>query len=180
VVQDGSIAYVRLPAIADQLPAGTSWVKTNTRHPRGSVDLDQFHQLTGSDPRNTLDLLRAVSGEVETVGAGTVHGVSTTHYRATIEPSDYAKFVLAGKRDQLGSLADQLVARSGIGAMPVDVWVDGSGLVRKLAISFAAKQPSTTDVTEASMTFELYDLGEDVQIELPAASEVVDASALHP
>jgi hypothetical protein len=175
------MAYVRLPAIADQLPAGTSWVKTNTRHPRGeSLDLDQFRQLTGSDPRNTLDLLRAASGEIETVGAGTVHGVSTTHYRATIEPSDYAKLVLAGKRDQLGSLADQLVAPSGIGAMPVDVWVDGSGLVRKLAISFAAKQPGTADVTEALMTFELYDLGEDVQIELPPASEVVDASALHP
>jgi hypothetical protein len=88
--------------------------------------------------------------------------------------------VPAGKREELGSLADQLVARSGSGAMPVDVWVDGSGLVRKLAISFAATKAGTTDVTEASMTFELYDLGEDVEIALPAASEVVDASALHP
>jgi hypothetical protein len=28
------------------------------------------------------------------------------------------------------------------------------------------------------MTFEIYDYGEDVAIELPSASEVVDASAL--
>jgi hypothetical protein len=63
--------------------------------------------------------------------------------------------------------------------MPVNLWVDGSRNVRKLAISFVAKQLGRTDATEASMTFELYDLGEDVEIELPAALKVVDASALH-
>jgi hypothetical protein len=64
-VQDGSVVYVKFPAIADQLPAGASWVKTNAKQARGgSLEQSRLQQLTGSDPRNTLDFLRAVSGEI--------------------------------------------------------------------------------------------------------------------
>jgi hypothetical protein len=42
----------------------------------------------------------------------------------------------------------------------------------------SAMQPGTSDSSDVSMTFEIYDYGEDVDIALPTASEVVDASAV--
>ena len=60
----------------------------------------------------------------------------------------------------------------------MDVWVDELGLVRKLTVAFSATQPGTTEQATASMSFELYDYGKDVVLELPSAAEVVDASAL--
>ena len=60
----------------------------------------------------------------------------------------------------------------------MDVWVDELGLVRKLTVAFSATQPGTTEQATASMSFELYDYGKDVEIALPPAAEVVDASAL--
>ena len=63
--------------------------------------------------------------------------------------------------------------------MPVDVWLDASGLVRKLSMSFEATEASTSRSSEVAMSFELWDYGQDVDIELPPASQVVDASSLH-
>lgn len=83
-----------------------------------------------------------MTGEIETVGTETFRGVETTHYRATIDPTDYEKLAPAGKQEELSSLADQLVSQSGIGAMPLDVWVDGSGLVRKLASPCPRRNPA--------------------------------------
>lgn len=71
-----------------------------------------------------------------------------------------------------------MAAQSGLGEIPVDVWLDESGLVRKLTMAFSSTQPGTSGSSDASMTFEIYDYGEDVAIELPPASQVVDASAV--
>lgn len=179
-VQDGAVTYVRFPAMAEQLPAGKSWIRTDAHQASGSQGLDfaQFQQFASNDPRKLLDLLQAVSGEIETVATEDVRGVSTTHYRATIDPRDYEKLVPLGKRAELESLVEQMVAQSGLGSFPVDMWVDESGLVRKLTMSFSATQPGTTESAEASVTFELYDFGTNVEIALPPAAHVVDASAL--
>jgi hypothetical protein len=178
-VQDGTVSYVRFPALQDQLPSGKSWIRTDASDAAGQgFDFTQFEQLTSSDPRELLDFLQAASGEIETVGAEQLRGVETTHYRATIDPLAYEKLVSPEKRPELESLAEQMAAQSGLGAIPVDVWLDGGGLVRKLTMAFSAMQPGTSGSGDVSMTFELYDYGEDVAIDLPPASEVVDASAV--
>jgi len=69
-------------------------------------------------------------------------------------------------------------AQSGLTTIPVEVWLDADGLVRKLSFEFSAAQPGGSEQSDVSITFELWDYGEDVAIELPAASEVVDASAV--
>jgi len=178
-VQDGTVSYVRFPALQDQLPSGKSWIRTDGRDVAGQgFDFTQFEQFTSNDPRRLLDLLQAASGDIETVGMKELRGVETTHYRATIDPLESKGLVSPDKREGLESLVGQLAGQSGLGEIPVDVWLDGSGLVRKLTMAFAATQPGTSDSSEVSMTFELYDYGEDVTIDLPPASEVVDASAV--
>jgi len=178
-VQDGTVSYVRFPALDDQLPSGKSWIRTDTRSTAGQgLDFTQFEQFTSNDPRKMLEFLNAVSGEIETVGTEELRGVETTHYRATIDPLAYEKLAPPDKREELRSLIEQMAAQSGIGKIPVDVWVDGSGLVRKLTMAFSATQPGTAGTAEASMTFEIYDYGQDIEIEVPPASAVVDASVL--
>jgi len=179
-VQDGLVMYMRFPAVAEQLPGGTSWVRMDLRSPGKAqgFDFSQLEQLTSNDPRKILEYLRAVSGEIETVGAEELRGVETTHYRATVDLRRYDTLVPPAKREELKTMLGEIVEQSGIGDVPVDVWVDEFGLVRKLTMAFSATQPGTTESATVSMSFELYDYGKDVEIDVPPASDVVDASAL--
>jgi hypothetical protein len=180
-IQDGHVMYVRFPAMTEQLPNGKTWVREDLqRSARASgIDFGDLRQFTNSDPRAMLDFLRAATGEIETVGTEELRGVATTHYRATIDPLDYEKLALPGKQgEEVRSLFREMITESGIGKMPVDIWLDGFGLVRKLTMSFSATQPGTSETAAASMTFEMYDYGTDVAIEVPSAADVVDSSAL--
>jgi len=176
-VQDGTVSYVRFPALDQQLPAGKSWIRSDSRTADDQgFDVSQFDQFTTNDPRELLAFLQGVSGEIETVGSEALRGAQTTHYRATIDPREYAKLVSPDKQQELESLVEQMAAQAG--EIPVDVWLDESGLVRKLTMAFSATQPGTSEHSDVSMTFELYDYGDRVDIDLPPESEVIDASAV--
>ncbi len=179
-VQDGLVLYMRFPAVAERLPGGKPWVRIDLSRASqaGGFDLAQLQQFTSNDPRKVLDYLRAVSGEIQTVGTEDVRGVATTRYSAAIDLRRYENLVPPEQRAELRSLLGQLVEQSGISTFPVDVWVDEYGLVRKLAMAFSATQPGTTQSANASMTFELYDYGQEVEIELPPSDQVVDVTAL--
>jgi hypothetical protein len=177
VVQDGATGYVRFPALDGQLPEGKTWVRSSKGGKAGGFDFDEVEQFARSDPRELLDSLRAVTGEVETVGVEELRGVDTTHYHAVIDPAELAALA---PRDQHSSqsLVDQITARSGLGAIPVDVWIDDDGLVRKLSLELSATQAGASQPSEASLSFELWDYGERVEIPLPPASQVVDEFAV--
>ena len=174
-VQAGTVSYVRFPAVADRLPAGKSWIRTDGKANVQGFDLDQF---ATSDPRTLLDVLKAASAEIETLGSEELHGVGTTHYRATIDPREYAKAAPMERREELFSLVEQMGAQSGLATVPVDVWLDSEGLVRKLSLEISAPQPGSSESSTASIAFELWDYGEDVEIALPPTSQVIDASAI--
>jgi hypothetical protein len=178
VVRDGDVGYVRFPALDDQLPEGKSWIRAKEGEKAGGFELEQFDQFAQSDPRELLESLRAVTSDVEVVGTESLRGTEVTHYRAVIEPKDLAAKAPAGQREQTESLVDEITSQSGLEAVPVDVWIDATGLVRKLAMTFSATDPASSHKSEASMAFELWDYNEPVEIDLPPASEVVDASAV--
>jgi hypothetical protein len=179
-VQDGEVMYMRFPAMASELPAGKSWVRMDLGEAAQAqgFDFSELQELTNNDPRKMLEFLRAASDEIETVGTEKLRGVRATHYRATLNLSDYDRLVPADKREELRSMLGEMIEQTGLGEIPVDVWLDEFGLIRRLDMSFAATQPGTTESVDASMTFELYDYGKAVEVEPPPAAEVVDASAL--
>jgi hypothetical protein len=179
-VQDGAVVYVRFPAIAGELPAGKTWVRVDsaTAGKAAGFDLSELDQFTGEDPRTLLDFFKAVSGEIETVGSEELRGVTTTHYRATIDLRNYDRLVPPAERKELSDMLGDLVEQAGLSEMPFDVWLDDEGYVRKVAATFSASPPGQSGAFEASLAFELYDYGADVDIEPPPADQVVDASAL--
>jgi hypothetical protein len=179
VVQDGKVGYVRFPAVSDRLPAGKSWIRSEGKSVNvDGLELGQLEGYAGTDPRSLLDVLGAAAGEVEAVWMEELRGTETTHYRATIDPSEYQKLATSAAAGDTAPLAEQLAAQADVGPIPVDVWLDGDGLVRKLSLSVSATQPGASEAGSPSMSFELWDYGEDVGIDVPPADAVVDASAL--
>jgi hypothetical protein len=179
-VQDGDVMYMQFPAMASELPEGKSWVRMaagETAETQG-FDFSQLEDFTKNDPRKALGFLRAASDRVETVGTEELRGATTTHYRATVNLAEYEKLVPASEREELGSIAGELVEQSGLDDLPVDIWLDEDGLVRQLVMSFSATQPGTTQTVNGSMTFELWDYGKTVDIDVPPLADVVDAASL--
>ena len=178
VVQDGKVGFVRLPALADQLPDGKTWVRgTGGDVKAGGLDFESLESFTGSDPRDVLEALRGVGGEIETVGSEELRGVETTHYRALVDPARIAKD--AAKGGAGSSFLDPLTSSPALAdAVPLDVWIDADGLVRKIAIEMTSTDPNASSAGEASLEFELWDYGKPVDIELPPASQVAEASDL--
>ena len=65
-----------------------------------------------------------------------------------------------------GSFEARLVA-AGITALPVDVWLDEEGAVRRLSVTIEGAASVTT-------TFEVYDIGADVDIAPPDPADVIE------
>ena len=107
-----------------------------------------------------------------------VRGVSTTHYRTSVDLTKYAKLVPESQREQVSSMLDELVQQTGLREIPVDVWVGEDGLVRRLELTMTMTQPGSTQTAAASMSYEMFDYGEPVHITLPLPSETVDVTAL--
>jgi len=176
-VLDGTVMYMRFPLLAripDSPLRGKSWVKIDLRQAArtAGVDLDQLMQMSSNDPRDMLEMLRAVSGDLELVAEEELRGIETTHYRTAIDLRRYAQLAPASQRAEARSLLDQLVSQSGLRTIPVEVWVDDESLVHRMLVTAAVEQGGqTTDVT---MRWDLYDYGQPVAIEVPARAATVD------
>ena len=181
VVLDGKVAYIKVPAFAaDTVPGGKSWVKGDLEalaQAGGGSGLD-VGSFGASDPRDVLKALEAVAGDLELVGRDSQRGVDTTHYRATLDLRSLLETTVGKEAaGMLGGL-DQMLEQSGLSTIPLDVWVDDEQLLRRLDMDFSMTPPGQQGTLEASMSFELYDYGEPLFIELPPADDVADASAL--
>lgn len=178
-IQDGDLVYLRFPLLADQLPEGKTWVRGNARElaSKAGSGLDQFGAFAGTDPRDTFAYLKAVSGRIETVGGEKVRGAETTHYRATIDLARVTALLPKKQQQGLGSL-DGLLGPAGLGPIPLDVWLDAEQRVRKLRLTAELADPTSDRKAGGSFTIELFDYGEPLELALPPAEEVVDASVL--
>jgi hypothetical protein len=180
MVMDGQVIYMRFPLLTQMLPGGKPWVRLDLVElaKRGDFDLGQLQSFSENDPRRTLDYLRAVSGEIETLGSEKVRGVQTTHYRAVVNLRKYPDLVPDELRESVQEAVDRLIEQVGIGAVPVEVWIDDDQLVRRMAMEFDVAA-GTTPVA-SKVTMEMFDYGVPVSVTAPPAAEVSDLTALLP
>jgi len=177
VVQDGGVGYVRLPAIDSQLPEGKTWVRGTAGDVKaGGFDFKEIDSFTQNDPRDVLEALRGLSGDIETVGGEELRGVETNHYRALLDPADLVRKATVTNADAT-SVFDQL-SQTGVAEVPLDIWIDRNGLVRKLALDVDVPDASSGFSGSVSLAFELWDYGELVEIDVPPAAQVAEASAI--
>jgi hypothetical protein len=136
VVHLGDDLYVSTPAALGDVVGGAEWIHVDGATLQSLAEMAGEQGLGGVDPSAALDpvkaveLVRSVSGEVTEVGPDTVGGDPVTHYATHLDPAKVA--------DQLATEADrdQLAAALGsVGPVPVDLWIDDAGRLRKVSVS---------------------------------------------
>lgn len=179
------VIYMQAPALASRLPAGKTWIKLDVAKAAqaAGIDSSQLGSLNQTDPTQFLQYLRASSGNVTATGSETLFGVSTTRYHATLQLGrvldqlpDAQKSVAKGLLDKLGNG----------GAIPVDVWVDAGGRLRRMQMSIGLTLPvgsagattGTSPSLSGTVTVDFTSYGPVPPILAPPSSQVFDASAL--
>jgi hypothetical protein len=172
---------MKMPFLASQLPDGKEWVKVDLAKAAAlqGVQLNDIQSFArGSDPREALDYLRSISGDLTRLGTEDVRGVPTTHYFAAVDLQK-ALARAAKQAGQQGFLAQLQNMPTAVASIPVDVWVDADDLVRRMTMSFVFASPVAQQrQAKASMEMELFDYGEPVTVDAPPTGDVVDALAL--
>ena len=162
------VVYVRLPAtVARRLgtPPGVRWLWIATSS-IGTAP-SAIPGAGEGDPNQLLASLERVSNNVTTVGTDQVRGVTSTHYHALVDfekAIDKAK-VPAGLRKSLNDAFAK--ASPNARSVPVDVWVDGNGLVRRVTVRIGAN----------AVTVDYFDFGVPVNLEAPPDNSVAPLDA---
>jgi hypothetical protein len=173
--------YLQLPSglIASLPTSGRRWVKVEIGKFSGLPGLASFGggNPTTSDPTNMLHFLRSSSGVVIVVGHQRVDGAQTTHYRTELSVSHLADGLPAGERDAVQQgLARVEQALTG-GQLPVDVWVDAHGHVRRVVMSLDITIPNGASLQEL-VRMDLTDYGPQTVPTPPPPDQVIDLSSL--
>jgi hypothetical protein len=167
-------AYIKLPGGSGMLPDGKTWVAVDAGTSNG-LDTSLFGPFGGTDPADLLASLTAVSASVTSLGPATIRGVKVTGFRVDIDPAKAAARVPSWERAGLREFISSL----GSGPVPVDVWVDGQNLVRRVKLSLHLPGgPGTSASTQMVEVTDFYDFGVPVRVSPPPASQIASMSQL--
>lgn len=166
------------------LPEGVRWV---------SMDLDDVMEGLGlgatgltraggpSQYAATLQSLRGVSDDVEDLGAEDLHGVSTTRYRVEVD----VEKALAELPEGLADLTEKAIEALGSRSLPMEVWIDREGRVRRMVYEMSmdmdvedAGEEGEGGGVRTEVDMELYDFGVEIDVERPPAEETADMTEL--
>jgi hypothetical protein len=125
------------------------------------------------DPSQLLDALRGISGSVKEVGRTRVRGVDTTHYSADVS---LEKALAETPPQQRKAAKAALKLFGGLEKMPIDLYIDDAGRVRRMEMEYKLQSAGMSFETEVKM--ELFDFGTHVAFKRPPASQVADFSSL--
>jgi len=177
------LVYMNMPFLAGKLPEGKTWMKLDVSKMAQAAGLGSLSSLEQTeDPTKFLDYLRASSGVVVSLGKEEVEGVSTTHYSATLQLSHIVERLPGDRQAAAKAALEKLGSGSGI---PVEVWVDTLGRVRRMQMTFGAtgasagtSGPAAAAAVSGSITLDFKSYGAVPPIVPPPADEVFDASSL--
>lgn len=177
------------------------WMRMDLTELGGMGQLQESLGTSGSmDPQATLEMLHGSAGGVEDRGSAEVRGVETTRLSGTVTIRDAIE---AQPDAELRERMEGMLAGLGMSGMldleySVEVFVDDQGRVRRVAMDIPLDEAIAEMPEEAlgvegagdaaalptdlgmSMTMDYFDLGEDVEIRVPAADETVDHTELFP
>jgi hypothetical protein len=168
--------YMRLPFLSDKLPEGKSWLKIDMSKvvkATGGTPVPQVLDIGQVDPSQFLEYLKASSGNVQRLGSEQLYGVATTHYQAMLQ----LPAVLKQLPTQSRAAARPLLQHIGnAGAIPIGVWIDGKGRVRKIQMSLSIAGPTASGSATVTVGYTAY--GPVPPVSPPAEGEVVNLTSL--
>ncbi len=180
----GHTIYMKMPAaLAQKIPGGKPWWALNLSELDASSNLSKMSSLMNSSsessPAMYLDYLRAESSSLQNLGQATVDGVSTTHYHATLNlekaATHYPSPTRATMRAMLKRTPGKILDETD---MPVDVWIDGSNLVRQVSMKMWLVPTGSSTVINATITMNFQSYGPQATPAAPPADQTLDVLAL--
>jgi hypothetical protein len=168
--------YIHIPALAVQAGgAGKEWLKIDlTKLPKSSTGGISASQVGKTSPTKALASLRS-SISVHKLGSTTVRGSSTTHYRVSVNATKAVKALLP-KSQQAAQLKSLKTA--GVTSVPLDVYVDGSGYVRRFQLNLKNLKTKGSPPTSITVSVDIYDVGTSIKVTAPPASKTADGTKL--
>jgi outer membrane lipoprotein-sorting protein len=169
-VVNGDVVYLRSPAFAQATTQDKQWVKLDLAalgSRQGSTDLSGILDASPT-PSNALAYLQG-SSTVSKVGEESVKGVKTTHYTVSADLDRAVEHASGATRDAVQGV----ISQSGVKNLPLDVWLDGNGYIRKVSYDEHAGRRQA-----AKVTMELHDFGAPVAIAAPPSDSVVDLTRM--
>ena len=162
VVIDGDAVYSQLGPMADAFGRDPDdWVRARIADVTAAGAENDALALA-LDPLGPLDLLYRPVSDVSVVGEDDdVRGVPARHLRAMLD--------LTGAQAAPPASFEARLVAAGVDALPVDVWLDRVGVVRRLVVA-------VDDAGSMTTRFDVYDVDADVTVTPPAADQVVAVS----
>jgi hypothetical protein len=180
---DGTTVYIKLPtSLTSKIPSFGSkpWLKIDLAKAAAAAGVPGLGSLVSnpasSDPSQFLQYLRA-AGTVTKIGSDQVNGISTTHYRASIDLDKVPNALPSSSRSQAQAAIAGLEKVTNLHQIPVDVWIDNHNLVRRIRLAFREPVASGQSVSTA-INVDIVGYGPQPPPTLPPADQVTDASAL--
>lgn len=180
------VTYINWALFGMLFGSTTPWIAIEDESSASALDsVSSFGGGSLASPQEAVEFLQDVWG-IEEVGRETVRGVETTHYRGVIDfetmLGDLAAADVAELEADLGGASLSEV----FGDFPIEVWIDDNDVMRRLTLemdfsNFGAAGNSAEDIVGSMfMTYEFFNIGGDISIVAPPASEVsqVDDSFL--
>ena len=168
VFVDSSV-YYQLPPGA--LAGGRRWIQLDLQNVADASGLDFGPLVQGSqaDPTQYLLWLSALGPGITKIGEEDVRGVPTSRYRAAVDLNLLEEQAPPGKEAEWAAYVQTLRDKLGLAFIPVEVWVDDEGLIRR----FNHEYGFSTEGTTAVVTTELFDFGIPVDVAAPPPDQVV-------
>jgi hypothetical protein len=167
------VVYVNAPALSSLIPGGKSWLRLDLQQAAKSVgvDLNQMIAQAAQNPTSVLGLLQS-AGSVQKLETEPIDGVSTSHYKATIDLTKAAALVGGPAQEA----AQHVIDNGGPSTIPVDVWIGDDGYVRQLKVddTVAANGESAT----VHLNLGLSGYGTAVNVTAPPSADTLDATGL--
>ena len=160
------VVYLRVGFLSSQLPAGKRWIEVDLTKLGKSAGIDLGKLMSGSQvrPGDLLSMLGADGAKVDKVGAATVDGVATTHYRVSVDVANAL---------QSSGLTSPLLsaAASQLKTVHANVWIGDDGLVRRITVRY-----SSPGAPRMALQMDISDYGTQATIAAPPSSQVFDAT----
>ena len=175
LIVDGDTVYLRSDLLSS-FSGGKPWIAITgeSMTEGGAFGLGDMVTGTGG-PDSFMAMLEAIDAEVETVGREQVRGVDTNHVRAVLDLdailAEADESMAADLRDSLAEMG----ATGSLGTLPIDAWIGDDDVVRKVVVEVDLAGLGGVEGLEQGtlvISFELFDLGQPVDITLPDPAEV--------
>jgi len=174
MVLNDQAMYMQFPGLAEEM-GGKHWMRLDLATlGEANPFAAMAEQFRDADPSKNVEFLEGVK-DVTTVGTEDVRGVSTTHYKVTIDMKQALDDVPESLR---ATVTEALSQMGGDGILPGEVWLDGDGLPRRFVYDMSLPLGDGGAPAVLHFSMEMFDFGQPVSVTTPPDSDVIDAGSL--